>query len=133
VGNNDKGFPMRNDVADNGGVRVDGVRESDGKTNDVYLDTKEYYESVLSSLWEEWVYDATFVKLREVRLGYNLPKRWYQKLSIQNATFSIIAQNPWLIYSSVKGIDPSQLQTPWFDSGQLPGTRTLGFNLKLQF
>lgn len=133
VGNNDKGVPKRDDVAAGGGVRVDGVRESDGKTNDIYLDTKEYYESVLSSLWEEWVYDATFVKLREVRLGYNLPKRWYQKLSIQNATFSIIAQNPWLIYSTVKGIDPSQLQTPWFDSGQLPGTRTLGFNLKLQF
>ncbi len=133
VGNNDKGIPKRNDVAAGGGVRVDGVRESDGKANDVYLDTKEYYESVLSSLWEQWVYDATFVKLREVKLGYNLPKRWYQKLAIQNATFSIIAQNPWLIYSKVKGIDPSQLQTPWFDSGQLPGTRTLGFNLKLQF
>ncbi|AXY77842.1 SusC/RagA family TonB-linked outer membrane protein [Paraflavitalea soli] len=133
VGNNDKGIPKRNDVADGGGVRVDGVRESDGKPNDVYLDTKEYYESVLSNLWEQWVYDATFVKLREVRIGYNLPKRWYQKLAIQNANFSIIAQNPWLIYSKVKGIDPSQLQTPWFDSGQLPGTRTLGFNLKLQF
>lgn len=133
VGNNDKGIPMRDDVAAGGGVRVDGVRESDGKTNDVYLDTKEYYESVLSSLWEEWVYDATFVKLREVKLGYNLPKRWYQKLSIQNATFSVVAQNPWLIYSTVKGIDPTQLQTPWLDSGQLPGTRTLGFNLKLQF
>ncbi|MDF2192245.1 SusC/RagA family TonB-linked outer membrane protein [Paraflavitalea sp. CAU 1676] len=133
VGNNDKGNPKRDAVDDGGGVRVDGVRASDGKTNNVYIETKDYYETVLSSLWEEWVYDATFVKLREVRLGYNLPKRWYQKLNIQNANFSVIAQNPWLIYSTVKGIDPSQLQTPWMDSGQLPGTRTLGFNLKLQF
>jgi hypothetical protein len=133
VGNNDKGNPKRDPVADGGGVRVDGVRESDGKTNDVYLDAKEYYESVLFSVWEQWVYDATFIKLREVRLGYNLPKRWFQKLPIQNASFSVIAQNPWLIYSSVKGLDPSQLQTPWYEGGQLPGTRTLGFNLKLQF
>ncbi|WP_276484953.1 SusC/RagA family TonB-linked outer membrane protein [Paraflavitalea pollutisoli] len=133
VGNNDKGNPKRDAVEDGGGVRVDGVRASDGKVNEVYLDTKTYYQTVLSSLWEEWVYDATFVKLREVRIGYNLPKRWIQKLSLQNANFSVIAQNPWLIYSTVKGIDPSQLQTPWMDNGQLPATRTLGFNLKLQF
>lgn len=133
VGNNDKGVPKRNPVDEDGGVRIDGIRESDGKPNEVYLDAKEYYESVLFSVWEQWVYDATFVKLREVRIGYNLPKRWYQKLAIQNASFSVIAQNPWLIYSSVKGLDPSQLQTPWYEGGQLPGTRTLGFNLKLQF
>ncbi len=133
VGNNDKGNPKRDPVANGGGVRVDGVRESDGKANDVYLDAKEYYESVLFSVWEQWVYDATFIKLREVKLGYNLPKRWYQKLPIQNASFSVIAQNPWLIYSSVKGLDPSQLQTPWYEGGQLPGTRSIGFNLKLQF
>lgn len=133
VGNNEKGNPKRNDVADGGGIRVDGIRESDGKVNEVYLDTKEYYQSVLASLWEEWVYDATFVKLREVRIGYNLPKRLISRLSLQSANFSIIAQNPWLIYSTVKGIDPSQLQTPWMDTGQLPGTRTIGFNLKLQF
>lgn len=133
VGNNDKGNPKRDAVADGGGIRVDGVRESDGKANETYIETKRYYQTVLSSLWEEWVYDATFVKLREVRLGYNLPKRWYQKWGVQSANFAVIAQNPWLIYSTVKGIDPSQLQTPWMDTGQLPGTRTLGFNLKLQF
>jgi hypothetical protein len=55
------------------------------------------------------------------------------RLPFQSAYFGVTAQNPWLIYSKVKGVDPSQLQTSFYEGGQLPNTRNLGVNLKLTF
>ena len=133
AGLNDKGNPKRNDVASGGGVRLEGVNENTGKANDVYVDTKDLYESYLFSVWENWMYDASYVKLREVSLGYNFPKSMYKKLPFQNISFSIVGQNIWLISSKVKGLDPSELEQSWMEGGQLPGTRSVGFNLKLGF
>jgi len=52
---------------------------------------------------------------------------------IKNATFSIIARNPWLIYSKTKDFDPSEVSNTYGEDGQLPGTRSLGFNLRIGF
>jgi hypothetical protein len=92
-------------------------------------------EGYYSAIWEQYTYDATYIKLREVSLGYNLPKSWFGRTPLQTARFSIVAQNPWLIYTKakIKGIDPSQLQTSFYEGGQLPATRTIGFNLNLTF
>jgi hypothetical protein len=110
AGLNEKGNPRRDDPAAGGGTLVQGVHE-DGTPNTTYVDTRTLYESIYSSFWEKWTYDATWVKLREVSIGYNLPKKWFGKVPIQTARFSIVSQNPWLIYTKAKGIDPSQLQT----------------------
>ena len=52
---------------------------------------------------------------------------------LQNATFSFVARNPWLIYTKVNGFDPSEISPTYGEEGQLPGTRSLGVNLKLGF
>ncbi|GGH22744.1 SusC/RagA family TonB-linked outer membrane protein [Mucilaginibacter phyllosphaerae] len=134
VGNNDKGNPKRDDPANGGGTLVKGVHE-DGTPNTTYVDTRTLNEGYYSAIWEQYTYDATYIKLREVSIGYNLPKKWFGRTPLQTARFSIVSQNPWLIYTKarVKGIDPSQLQTSFYEGGQLPATRTLGFNLNLTF
>ncbi|MCQ6958662.1 SusC/RagA family TonB-linked outer membrane protein [Mucilaginibacter aquariorum] len=132
VGNNENGVPRRDDPAAGGGTLVKGVHE-DGTPNTTFVDTRDLYESYYSAIWEKWTYDATYVKLREVSIGYNLPKKWFGRIPVQTARFSIVSQNPWLIYTKAKGIDPSQLQTSFYEGGQLPATRTLGFNLNLTF
>jgi TonB-linked SusC/RagA family outer membrane protein len=132
AGLNEKGKPRRDDPAAGGGTLVKGVHE-DGTTNNTYVDTRTLYESTYASFWEQWTYDATWVKLREVSIGYNLPKRWFGRIPVQTARFSIVSQNPWLIYTKAKGLDPSQLQTSFYEGGQLPSTRTLGFNLNITF
>jgi hypothetical protein len=73
VGNNENGVPRRNDPAAGGGTLVKGVHE-DGTPNTTFVDTRDLYESYYSAIWEKWTYDATYVKLREVSIGYNLPK-----------------------------------------------------------
>ncbi|MGN8071680.1 SusC/RagA family TonB-linked outer membrane protein [Mucilaginibacter sp. SG564] len=132
VGNNAKGNPVRNAVADGGGTLVAGVH-ADGTPNTTYVETRSLYEQVYSQIWEKWTYDASYVKLREVSIGYTFSKKMLGKTPFQSAYFGITSQNPWMIYSKVKGVDPSQLQTSFYEGGQLPNTRNLGFNLKLTF
>jgi TonB-dependent SusC/RagA subfamily outer membrane receptor len=135
AGLNDKGNSVRDDVADGGGVHVVGVDKA-GKPIDIYMDARTYYHQFVDGarIGEPYIKDLTFVKLRELSLGYILP---VQRLGIgkyiTNATFSVVARNPWLIYAKSKGFDPSEISTNYGEDAQLPGTRSIGVNLKLGF
>ncbi|MDR7129476.1 TonB-linked SusC/RagA family outer membrane protein [Algoriphagus sp. 4150] len=141
VGNNDRGVPMRNSAEDGGGLKFDGVF-ADGTENDIYLETDAYWKA-LFGLHEAWVYDASYVKLREIRFGYNLPQALLQRTKVlRTASLAVVANNPWLIKTNVPGLDPSQLSGDtrtarnngaWVDSGQLPATRSVGFDIRLGF
>jgi len=133
AGMNDKGNPKRDDPTKGGGILIPGVRESDGKPNTTYIGAQDYYEGYIPYAWEEQTYKATYVKLRELSLGYTLPTQFTSKINAQRATISLVARNPWLIYTAIPGIDPSESAGNWIEGGQLPGTRTIGLNLKVTF
>ncbi len=132
---NDKGNPIRDRVGDGGGVHVKGV-DKNGKPMDVYLDAQTYFRQFANGdgIAEPFIYDLTFVKLRELSIGYKFPlsSTKFGKL-LNAATFSIVARNPWLIYSKATGFDPSEISEVFGEEGQLPGTRSVGFNIKLGF
>ena len=121
-------------VDDGGGVHVTGV-DATGKAVDYYVDAQAYYHQFNSAnIAEASIYDLTYVKLREFSVGYKLPisKMGLGKY-IQNATFSVMARNPWLIYSKTRDFDPSEISSTYGEDGQLPGTRSLGVNLRIGF
>lgn len=131
---NDKGNSIRDAVDDGGGVHVTGV-DATGKAVDYYVDAQAYYHQFqAANIAEASIYDLTYVKLREFSVGYKLPisKMGLGKY-IQNATFSVIARNPWLIYSKTRDFDPSEVSSTYGEDGQLPGTRSLGVNLRIGF
>lgn len=134
---NDKGKNVRDDVGDGGGVHVVGVSSLDEKTAvDMYVDAQTYFHQFYNSqIAEPFIHDLTFVKLREVSLGYNIPIKKIGVVSkyIQGAHLSVVARNPWLIYADAKNFDPSESVNIYGEDGQLPGTRSLGFNIKLTF
>lgn len=130
AGLNELGKPLRDDPASGGGVLLDGVTE-DGKQNTTRVDAQNLYENWLFALNERWIYDKTYVKLREVSFGYNLPKQMLGKW-LKSANISLIARNPVLIYSAIGGgIDISESETIWYEGGQLPPVRSFGVNLRL--
>jgi len=133
---NDKGIPVRDPIGNGGGVHVVGVSSVDEKTPvDMYVDAQTYFHQFRGAfISENSIYDLTFVKLREVSLGYKIP---VQKLGIskvvQNATFSIVSRNPWLIFAQNRDFDPSEISNVYGEDSQLPGTRSIGFNLTVGF
>ncbi len=131
---NDLGNPIRDAVADGGGVHVFGV-DADGKDVDYYVEAQDYFHNLYGkATFDEFVYDLTFVKLREISLGYNLPiKQLGMDRYFRNITFSLVARNPVLIYAKTDDFDPSEISAISGETGQLPGTRGVGFNLKIGF
>ncbi|MET0463316.1 MAG: SusC/RagA family TonB-linked outer membrane protein [Chitinophagaceae bacterium] len=135
AGNNDKGNPIRDAVADGGGIHVVGV-DADKNPVDMYVEAQDYFHNMVgNNVFDEFVYDLTYVKMREVSLGYRIPvQKWgFTSKWLQNATFSVIARNPWMIYRKSKDFDPSEISSVFGENGQFPGTRSLGVNLKLGF
>jgi hypothetical protein len=131
---NDRGIPIRDEPSAGGGIHVVGVDANKNKV-DMYVDAQDYFHSMVNNnVYDEFIYDLTFVKMREVSIGYRLPvEKWNLTKTIQNATFSLIARNPWLIYSKTRDFDPSEISSTYGENGQFPGTRSLGFNLKVGF
>lgn len=130
---NDKGNPIRDAVADGGGVHVFGV-DANGNKMDKYVEAQEYFHNLYGNkTFDPYIYDLTFVKLREVSIGYTLPiKKWGVNWA-QRAVLSIVARNPILIYAKTNDFDPSEISNISGESGNLPGTRGLGANLKISF
>lgn len=77
AGLNDKGIPVRDNVADGGGVHVFGVDADQaalGKTVavDYYVNARDYFNGS-NGTFDNDIFDLTYVKLREVAIGYNIP------------------------------------------------------------
>jgi hypothetical protein len=133
---NDKGWNVRDNVADGGGVHVVGISAVDQRTPvDMYVDAQTYFHQFYNAqIAEPFVHSLTFVKLREVSLGYQIPvQKWKIGKVFKGATATIVARNPWLIYRETDSFDPSEISGVQGEDGQYPGTRSLGFNLKFNF
>lgn len=145
VGNNDKGNPIRDAVANGGGVRVDGVDSVTGQPVTRYVDAYAYFDRQIPAFGENLVFDASYVKLRQLSLSYTLPNQWFSKWGIKDIKASIYGNNLWLIYAKDE-IDPSEIENVsgtslgrngsgfrWQEGAQFPSQRTIGLNLNLTF
>ena len=130
---NDRGVNVREPVSKGGGIHMTGV-DQDGNKVDTYVNAKLYYTTA-SRVWEEWVYDRTYVKLREVSLSYVFPSQTLKKLNIglSRASVAINASNPWLIYSACPNVDVSEIGMGYFEGGNAAATRSIGFTVNLAF
>ncbi len=87
---------------------------------------------------EAATYDATYVKLREVSIGYNIPEAFCKRLGMQSARFSLIGRN-LLLFTDVPTIDPETFSirngvfVPGFESQQIFPARNYGFSVNLTF
>ena len=148
AGLNDKGNPKRDPVASGGGVHIVGVLEtgtdangqptSDGTVVDAYVEAQDLYNlGNLGNIYENNLHDASYIKLRSIKLNYNFEKDFVSKFSLTGASIGFFANNVWLIDSELNWVDPSELEKRsgynWAEAGTLPQTRSMGVNLKLTF
>ena len=141
---NDLGNPKRDPIYDEngnllpedvrGGVHVVGVTP-EGEPVDTYVEAHGYYSQWIDNdLAEPFVHDASYLKLREVSLSYSLPQSWLRGGIVKSASVGVIGRNLWLIAVSDGNEhrwDPSEFAESFGENGQLPGTRSYGFNLNI--
>ncbi len=132
AGLNELGNPVRDAVEDGGGVILPGVT-ADGSPN-----TQRVTITSNNSFYEpqsEFVYDASYIKLRELSLSYSVPEKWTTKY-LQSIDLSLIGRNLWIIHKNVPYADPeenlSSGNIQGYQSGSYPTTRTIGLNVNLK-
>jgi len=138
AGTNHLGNPVRDAVSAGGGVILPGV-QADGTPNTVVASATTYANpwGYVRTPQAAHVYDASFVKLREVTFGYKFSNRIAESLSLQNLTLSVIGRNLWIIDKNTPYSDPeaglSAGNIQGYQSGVYPTVREIGASLKLEF
>ncbi len=108
--------------------------------NDLYFSSG--FSSYAINSYGEWqVYDATTLRLREVSLGYNLPKQWLSNGPIETIFLSVTGRNLWYWAMNMPKYTNFDPEVSTYGSSNVlgveysgaPSTRRIGFNLKLIF
>ncbi|MDF2192344.1 SusC/RagA family TonB-linked outer membrane protein [Paraflavitalea sp. CAU 1676] len=117
------------------GMIYKGVTQA-GAANTTIIPASQYYKAS-RNIEEEYVYSASYVKFRELKFGYNIPRNWIKKIGLTGATISLVGRNLWIIHKDVPNIDPETAFTSGNAQGledlTLPTTRSYGFNINVKF
>jgi TonB-linked SusC/RagA family outer membrane protein len=127
-------IPGRENDWNDPGVVVKGIDNVTGLPNTTAITAEEYYHN-LFGYTERYVYDAGYVKLRELRLSYNLPASWANRLmGAHGASIAFTGRN-LKMWTNVPNIDPEFAYSSRNDQGievnMSPNPRSLGFNLRI--
>ncbi len=139
AGLNSLGNPKRDAVADGGGILHAEAVYADGTPNTTFARADswggdQYYGRTPTA---RYIYDASYVKLREVALSYSLPKSLISKTFLSKAVISAIGRNLLILHKNTPGFDPETGQSSGNRQGvanaSYPTTRSYGFNITLGF
>lgn len=124
------------------GLVGDGVM-SDGNggyvPNDVLVTAKAYNQRSFSNGVESSsIFDASYVKLRQISIGYSLPKEFIKNSVVKSLKLSIVGRNLAILYKRAPHIDPetgfsASNGNQGQEFGQYPSARNIGFNINMKF
>ncbi|UZD24057.1 SusC/RagA family TonB-linked outer membrane protein [Algoriphagus halophytocola] len=128
------------------GMLMDGVT-ADGQPNTNVISQALYYNATYNwggpqysqSRYELYIQDNTYLKMRELSLGYTLPQSFAQRIGASNVNVSVFGRNLFFLYRNIKDLDPEVLTagSNWTQTitsaGTNPATRTVGFMLRAKF
>ncbi|AUD03231.1 SusC/RagA family TonB-linked outer membrane protein [Spirosoma pollinicola] len=149
---NGKGIPTTASAGPGGevvyhdGMLMDGVLPT-GEANTNIISQAVYYNNTYnwggpqysSSRYELYVKENTYIKMREISLGYRIPANISRKIGSQNLTLSVFGRNLFFIYRTLKDLDAEQTNssTRWAENinnaGNNPSFRTMGVMLRASF
>ncbi len=121
-----------------GDDRKRGYVNFDGKQ---IADVQTFYNTVgnrVGAVTEHYTYDATNIRLRELSIGYSLPRKWFTNASwVKGVDVSLIGRNLFFFVNKAP-YDPDSIITTGnglqaVDAFGMPSLRSFGFNVKLNF
>ncbi|MCC5920139.1 MAG: SusC/RagA family TonB-linked outer membrane protein [Cyclobacteriaceae bacterium] len=120
-----------------GGYVAEGVT-ANGEPNTRAVNPQTYWQHVggqASSFAKEFLYDGSFLKLREINIGYNFPSSVTDRLNLQSLRLSFVGRNLFILHKNTPGFDPEATFTSGNDQGieafAFPALRSYGFNLNV--
>ena len=139
AGTNELGNPIRSATSAGGGILLPGVNP-DGSVNTTRLNMLDYPQAGTQSIGptHRYIYDASYLKLREVLLTISLPNRLIERLApLRSLSLSAVGRNLWIISKNIPYADPEDNlgagNVQGVQVGSLPNVRTIGFNIKASF
>jgi hypothetical protein len=130
----------------NDGMLMEGVT-ADGNPNTNVISQAMYYQRTYNwggpqysqARYELYIKENTYLKLRELSLGYQVPTAIAQKLGATSINVSAFGRNLFFFYRNIKDLDPEVLTggSRWSQTltsaGTNPATRTVGLMLRARF
>ena len=91
-----------------------------------------------ATIADKFIYDASFIKLRQLQLGYTFPQKFLDNTPIQNLSISLVGRNLWVIKKHIDNVDPESTYSTnagaqGLEYFAMPATRSYGFNFKIGF
>jgi TonB-linked SusC/RagA family outer membrane protein len=118
---------------DNPGLVVKGIDQDTGQPNTINVTAEQYYQSIYPSI-EPYVYDASYVKLREVRFGVDLPRAISSRFNANAINVSLTGRN-LKTWTKVPNIDPEFSYTTGNYQGiefaALPNAKVWGLSFRI--
>ena len=116
------------------GIVVQGIDEVTGAANTTIVTSEQYFQG-LFGVAEPYVYDGSFVKLRELRFGFDLPGRYAQRVGARSINIAITGRNLYT-WSDIPNIDPEFAYNSGnfqgFEYGILSNPRSLGISFRVR-
>jgi TonB-linked SusC/RagA family outer membrane protein len=117
----------------NPGLVIAGTDDVTGAPNTKRVTAEQYWESLYYNA-EQYTYDDSFVKLRNLRFGVDLPGSFASRLHASSVNVAIIGNNLWTS-TKVPNIDPEFSygtgNNQGFEFATIPNTRSIGFNVRI--
>ena len=105
------------------------------KQNDIPVNPENYWKTASENAPSMFIYDNSYIKCREITLGYTFPEKWLGK-KVQSLSVSFVARNPFIVWKNIPNIDPdSGYNTSGLglEYGSLPSRRSYGINVNVKF
>ena len=117
----------------NPGIVVDGIDDVTGQPNTINVTAERYFQNIFPVM-EPYVYDASYVKLRELRFGLDLPAAWASRFNARAVSVAITGRNLHT-WTNVPNIDPEFSYTignfQGVEFGALPNMRSWGVSFRV--
>lgn len=108
--------------------------------NTTAVDPSVYWGAILdvsNSVARPYIYDASYVKMREITLSYRIPSSLTAKWGVKDVQVAVVSRNPFILYKNVPNVDPDSNYNngngQGIEYGSLPGRRSFGVNLNFRF
>ena len=118
---------------DNPGIHVDGIDVNTNAANTDTVTSEAYFQNLFGATGVT-TYDASYVKLRELRLGFDLPQAWANRARATSVSLAVTGRNLKL-WTKVPNVDPefaySTGNFQGIEFAQLPNARSIGVSVQL--